>query len=247
MAENALEHGAIVVVASSRQSSIDKTLSRLTESYPDFAANVSGHIIDLTSPDLELNVINLLKAATNDGTHLLDHIVHTAAAGVPIQPLSEFKGPETLLTSTQVGASTAILLAKNAPGKYMNVSHTSSITLTGGVNSYAPGVGWSIPAFIGMGLIGLVRALAVDVRPIRVNVVEPGAVDTELFQKTFTGDALEHFRETFRKMTLTAHIGTPEDVAEAYIYFMKDKFATGQNIITEGGLLLAPGAQRGLG
>lgn len=245
VAENALEHGAIVVVASSRQTSIDKTISRLNESYPELAANVSGQTIDLTSSDLEANIVSLLKFATNGGKDLLDHIVHTANVGVPIQPLSEFKGPESLTTSTQVGAATAILLSKHAPGKYLNMSNLSSITLTGGVNSYSPGGGWSIPAFLGMGTVGLVRALAVDLRPIRVNLVEPGAVDTELFQRTFTGEALEKFRASFRDMTLTGEIGRPEDVAEAYIYLMKDKFVTGQNILTEGGLLLAQGVKRG--
>ena len=244
VAENALENNAIVIVASSRQESIDKTLSRLTTSYPDLAKNISGHTIDLRAKELEENVTDLLKAATDDGKNLLDHIVHTAGDGVPIQPLSKFEGTDTLAASCQVRVNAAMFLAKHAPGKFMHISNFSSITLTGGVNSYRPGLGWTLPAFIGMGALGLVRALAVDLRPIRVNLVEPGAIDTELFQRTFTGEQLEAFRQKFKDQTLTGQIGKPEDMSEAYIYFMKDIFATGQNVLSDGGLLLAPGAQR---
>ena len=91
----------------------------------------------------------------------------------------------------------------------------------------------------GGSLQGLVRALAVDLKPIRVNLIEPGAIETELFRRTAQGDALEVYREKFRAMSLTGEMGTPEDMSEAYIYAMKDAFLTGQCILSEGGLLLA--------
>lgn len=244
VAENALENGAIVTVASSQQSSIDKTLSRLHESYPDLSSNVNGRTIDLRSDDAENSIIELLKFATNDGKDLLDHIVNTAGDSIPIQPISAFSGGDTLTSAQRVRIVASIFLAKHAPGKYMHISPRSSLTFTGGVNSYRPGSGWVLPALGGMGMVGLVRGLAVDLRPIRVNLVEPGAIDTELFQRTFTGEQLEKFRESFKKETLVGLIGTPEDMSEAYLYVMRDGFLTGQTILSEGGLLLAPGAQR---
>ncbi|KAK5940940.1 hypothetical protein PMZ80_006217 [Knufia obscura] len=245
VAENVLENGAIVIVASSRQESIDKTLARLRESYPDSSKNVSGHVIDLRSDNVEAHIICLLDSATNNAKAPLDHIVSTAGDNVAIQPLSAFNGMETIISAQRVRYNASMLIAKHAPGKYLRRSNHSSITLTGGVNTHRPGNNWAIPASLGAALHGLVRALAVDLRPIRVNIVEPGATDTELFSRTFTDkERLEKLKEVFRKQTLTGEMGRPEDVSEAYIYFMRDRFVTGQSVLTEGGLLLAAGAER---
>ncbi|KAK5101142.1 hypothetical protein LTS08_004748 [Lithohypha guttulata] len=244
VAENALENGAHVIVASSRQPSIDSTLSRLRNSYPELSSNVTGHTIDLRSSESEASIIELLKAATNDGTEPCDHIVHTAGDNLSIGPIDQFEGAEALLNAQRVRLLAPMLFAKHAPGKYMRRSNTSSIIFTGGVNTYRPGAGWAIPALVGGAQQGLMRALAVDLKPIRVNLVEPGAIDTELFQRTFTGEQLEAFRQKYRDQTLTGAIGTPENMSEAYLYVMRDAFVTGQTVLSEGGLLLAPGAQR---
>lgn len=245
VAENALENGATVIVASSRQESVDKTLSRLQESYPSLTGNVFGHTIDLRSDDAESSIISLLDFATNNGKDVLDHIVSTAGDSVAIKPLSAFEGAGSLSDAQRVRVVAPILIAKHAPGKYLKQSSRSSITLTGGVNAHRPGQNWFISASGGAALQGLVRSLAVDLRPIRVNLVEPGAVDTEIFSKNFQGgEQLDKLRAEFAKQTLTGEMGRPEDVSEAYLYFMRDAFATGQCNLTEGGLLLAAGAQR---
>ena len=244
IAENALENGAIVIVASSRQTSIDKTINRLHESYPEFKANISGHVIDLTSDSTEQSLIKLFDDVTNNGTDLLDHIISTAADSVPIQPLDKFTGVDMLAATMKIKLVATMFIAKLGPGKYLHMSNKSSITLTGGVNTYQPGNGWTIPASLGSSLIGLVRALAVDLRPVRVNLVDPGAIETELFQRTFEGDQLRQLLSHFKENTLTKTIGNPEDMSEAYIYAMKDSFLTGTTILSDGGLLLVPGTTR---
>lgn len=244
VAENALENGAIVIVASSQQSSIDKTLSRLHESYPDLKSNVSGHTIDLRSDDAENSIVELLKFATNNGKNLLDHIVNTAGDSLPLRPVAEFEGAETLLSAQRVRTMASIFIAKHAPEKYLHKSPRSSITFTGGVNSYRPGSNWALPALGGAGLQGLVRALAVELRPVRVNLVEPGAIETELFQKAFSPEQLEGYKQMFKTQSLVGLLGTPEDMSEAYLYVMRDGYMTGMSICSEGGLLLATGAQR---
>ena len=66
--------------------------------------------------------------------------------------------------------------------EYMKKSSSSSITLTGGTNTARPVAGWSIPAAVGGASEGLVRGFAVDLKPIRVNLVHPGAIRTELVE-----------------------------------------------------------------
>lgn len=43
----------------------------------------------------------------------------------------------------------------------------------------------------------------------------------------------------FARETLARAVATPEDLAEAYIYAMKDRFLTGSVIKSDGGRLLA--------
>ena len=83
----------------------------------------------------------------------------------------------------------------------------------------------------------LSRGLAVDLSPIRVNMVEPGAVQTELldgFLKTLPGEA----KENMKKGWLTGEFGQPEDLAETYGWFMKDYFVTGAIGSSNGGRML---------
>ena len=98
-----------------------------------------------------------------------------------------------------------------------------------------PVPGWSIPATFNAAVFGLTRALAIEMKPIRVNAVTPGLINTELLQGM---NYSEEMMNAMKNMALTGSVGLPEDTAEAYIYLMKDKFATGSVIRTDGGRLL---------
>ncbi len=98
------------------------------------------------------------------------------------------------------------------------------------MSSSKSGAGWSSMLTAFGGIEVFTRALTVDLAPVRVNCVAPGAVDTELVQ-AFGGERfLGHFRES-----TTKSVGRPEDVAEAYLYCMRDRFVTGAVIESNGG------------
>ncbi|KAG8409955.1 hypothetical protein J3458_019027 [Metarhizium acridum] len=67
--------------------------------------------------------------------------------------------------------------------------------------------------------------------------MQPGAVHTELFS-SITAENLPAIAESFKRENITGTVGTPEEVAEAYIYCMKDSFATGGVVESNGGLLI---------
>lgn len=72
----------------------------------------------------------------------------------------------------------------------------------------------------------MTRNLALDLKPIRVNLVSPGAIQTEMW-----GSMGEKQRETMFKgiaeKVPTGKVGRPEEVAEAYLWLMKDANVTG--------------------
>jgi len=84
---------------------------------------------------------------------------------------------------------------------------------------------------------GLTRALAVELAPIRVNLVSPGLVRTPLW------DNLPEFeREALYSASSAAlpvgRVGEAEDLAQTYVYLMSNRYATGQTIIVDGGGVL---------
>ena len=82
---------------------------------------------------------------------------------------------------------------------------------------------------------GLTRNLALDLKPIRANSISPGSTNTELW-----GDdqRRQQLREMVSKTALLGKPGSAEEVAEVYIYLMKDTNTTGVMISTSGGSLL---------
>ena len=234
VAEASLENGAFVVISGSRPAKVEDKVQKLKSSYGS-EAMVSGHACDLTNTNnLEANLIGLLDFATKDGK--LDHIVFTAGDAVELVSIAEATF-DAIQKGGIVRFYAAIMLAKVMP-KYMYQSPDSSLTLTGGANSTKPGPNWAIMAGWGASVEGLSRGLAVDLAPTRVNCIAPGAVLTELFDR-FAGERLEQVKERFKSMTKTGTMGKPEDLAESYLYCMRDKFVTGQVIHSNGGYYLA--------
>ena len=83
----------------------------------------------------------------------------------------------------------------------------------------------------------LVLGLAVELAPIRVNGVCPGAIVTEAWD-----DVPPEFRE-FQEARLSGQplprAGQPAEAAEAYLYLMKGTYTTGQILRVEGGWTLS--------
>ncbi|QDS67944.1 hypothetical protein FKW77_008856 [Venturia effusa] len=216
-----------------------KTVQRLKTSYPSLMAStdpgqqVITHACDLAdSNNLDKNLESLLSKVTNDGESKLNHVVFTAGDGLNQRPISELRLEDCTTTST-VRVVAPLLLSKHLFNTYLERSPDSSFTLTTGVNSTMPSKGWTMTAWRGQGVEGLMRGLAVDMAPIRVNVVSPGAIKTELLAAV-----PEDLLKSWADMTTVKRIGRPEDTAEAYVYFMKDGFVTGTKIDTSGGRLL---------
>lgn len=121
--------------------------------------------------------------------------------------------------------------------KYLNPGPNSSITLTTGGITDRPSPNWILPASTMCAVEGLMRGLALDLAPIRVNIVNPGLVETELWDHMSKED-FEKLKKDSASQLPTGRVAQPEDVAEAYLYLMKDMNVTGISIKTNGGAFL---------
>ncbi|KAJ5700904.1 NAD(P)-binding protein [Penicillium malachiteum] len=237
VAEAAFELGAHLVLCSSNQSRLDAAAARLKEAFPTQAEKQSivTHAVDLSDvANLDATLEALLQKATNDGANKLNHIVSSAGDGVVLSPLENINA-QLIYKVMNVRLVAPATMAKFIP-KYMEVSPSSSITLTSGVRGRQPLPEWSVITATCAAIEGLTRGLALDLAPIRVNAVAPGVVDTELFD--YLAGERDAAMQALANDTLTGILGRPEDLAESYLYLMKDRFVTGSVIESNGGVLL---------
>jgi NAD(P)-dependent dehydrogenase (short-subunit alcohol dehydrogenase family) len=240
IASMALSNGATVVISGSQKAKIDDKVRLLQSLYPAMSPdNVSGHAIDLfDSEKLEANLQSMLELVTLNGSKQLDHIAFTAGDHHSLPKLSDITLEEAMLGS-KIRLIAPLFIAKLiSTGKYMALSSDSSFTLTGGIGTTKPLPGWFMPAVWGASAEGLSRALAVDLAPLRVNIVKPGAIQTEMLQGLLApvpAEAKEHMQ---RNLNLLGTFGRPEDIAESYGWIMKDRFVTGTEVVVDGGQVL---------
>lgn len=234
VAEASLEFGASVIISSSQQSRIDSSIDRLLTTYPSAKGRVAGYPCDLSSPSVEANIEKLFERC---GGPKFDHIVLTAGDSLATLKLDDVT-LESIQKAAMVRFNSPLLLAKHAP-KHLNPGPASSITLTSGSVSRKPNKDWSIVASYAAGSHGMMRNLALDLAPIRVNLICPGAVLTELWDG-MPKERMESFMEQIKGKCTTGELGRPEDVAESYLYVMRDWNVSGSVIDTNGGFLLTP-------
>lgn len=129
-----------------------------------------------------------------------------------------------------------LFLGKLAP-KYMNPGPASSIIITTGSVSERPLPDWTVVNSYATGLQGMVRGMALDLKPLRINLVSPGVVDTELW-KDMPEDVKRGMFAEMEKKIPVGRVGQVVDVAESYLYLMKDRNVSGAMVSTSGGHLL---------
>ncbi|PMD11988.1 NAD(P)-binding protein [Hyaloscypha hepaticicola] len=221
VAEACLESSASVTISSSSPDRVSSCVASLKASYPHSnTPKVSGHVCDLSQPTVEKDIEKLFEACGQ-----VDHIVFTAGDKLATIPLQDATY-ENIIRAGQVRFIAPLLVAKIGSRYLKNKTAESSIIFTTGSVAEKPVPGWSVVASFASGMHGMVRNLAIDLKPVRVNVVSPGAVDTQMWNGMPEEAKKGMFKEIAGKVP-TGHVGRPEEVAEAYLWLMKDSNVTG--------------------
>ncbi|KAJ9155566.1 Short chain dehydrogenase [Pleurostoma richardsiae] len=234
VAEGALASGANVTVSSSRKAKLDASVAALQAGYP--SQKVVGAAADLSGADVEDVLEALFKeaeSAFNNGQ--IHHVVYTAADALSLGGLADTT-PELIARAGQMRLVAPLMTAKVA-ARHLEKSASSSLTLTTGSTAEKPAPGWALVTYFAGGLQGLTKALAVDLAPVRVNAVRPGYVNTGLWDP-MGEEAKEALLKKVGDRMLTGSVGQPEDVAEAYLWLLKDRNVTGTIASTDSGCFL---------
>ncbi len=139
------------------------------------------------------------------------HIVCTAAdftGAYELLPSLDLEATRRAIESKVIGP---ILLAKYGAPK---LTSGGSLTFTSGIAAYRPMARGTVVATINAALEGLVRALAVELAPRRVNAVSPGWVDTPIWQAV-AGEKKAEILAGMANRLPVGRVGTPDDIADA--------------------------------
>lgn len=117
------------------------------------------------------------------------------------------------------------------------LSTEGSITLFSGVVAYKPMIGSSALGAVNAAVSNLGQTLALELAPIRVNVVSPGIIDTPSRSK-MPENTRNQFYDTVAHKLPVKRVGLAEDVARGVIYLIQNQFVTGTVLHVDGGHIL---------
>jgi NAD(P)-dependent dehydrogenase (short-subunit alcohol dehydrogenase family) len=218
VAQAAAAEGAQIVVAS-------RDISRVEQALAALPFGAEGRSLDLQDG----SAVEAFFAKVGP----FDHLVYTAGESLQLSRLEEtdIADARRFFDLRYWGAYTA---AKRAHGQ---IRPGGSIVFTSGVAGMRPGSGWAVAASICSAMEGLTRALAVELAPLRVNIVSPGVVKTPLWRGMSETAREGLYAEEARRLPV-GHVAEPREIAAGYLYLMRQTFVTGQTLTIDGGGLL---------
>jgi len=210
--------GADVTVASSSERKVAAALATLPSS-------CTGRAVDVRD---ESSV-----AALFDEVGPFDHLVITAGDAFAPRPLADTT-PDDVGRGLAVRFTGAVSVVRLASPR---LAATGSITFTSGQVAARPLPGAALATAGAAAVEGLALGLAVELAPVRVNVVRPGPVETEMWD-AYPPEQRAAALAAVAGRTLTGTVGQPDDVAAAFLYLMQNPFVTGTVLPVDGGIVL---------
>jgi NAD(P)-dependent dehydrogenase (short-subunit alcohol dehydrogenase family) len=165
----------------------------------------------------------------------IDHLLVTGPSPY-YAPLAEFD-----LDAARRDVDAHLLLplqvAKNAAGK---VRPGGSLLFMGGVGGRSAAAGLALTAALTAALPAMTKTLAVEIAPVRVNLIAAGFVDTPL-SASLLGDEIDERRAQLRTTLPIGRVVGPADIAALAVHLMTNTAVTGATFDIDGGQQLVEG------
>lgn len=217
-----LENGAKVVLLGSRKETVDNALENLKE----FGDNVIGFNPNLTNEEEVSNLFSFVKEKFGKIDILVNNAGVSSSTKVTDYTMEEYeKIMDVNIKSVYLCSKVAVSYLKETEGTIINTSSMVSI--------YGQPSGCLYP-MSKFAVNGLTKSLARELAPfkIRVNAVAPGITKTDMVAKL-----PDEMIEPLIKTIPLGRIGTPEDIANAFLFLASDNasYITGNILQVDGG------------
>lgn len=214
-AQALVSHGAQVTI-------IGRSKERLAKAHDVLGPDVQT--VDLDCGD------EPLTAAFFEGLGQLDHVVITLAGGAALGPFTDVS--VSGVRDTFDGKFWPYLIAMHHGAK--KLSEHGTMTIVTGASAIAAVPGAATLGAVNGALEGMVKTLAVELAPRRVNAVSPGLTDTDAWSR-IPDNIREDMYAKSAADTPAGRIGQPEDVAGAVLSCITNGFLTGLVLPCDGG------------
>lgn len=196
---------------------------------PQRLERAAAEIQPLSTASLDATDTDRLQQFFADLPAPVDHVISTAG-GPSYAPLADM---DLAQTSRHFGDRLAMTLgtAKYSRGK---VRDAGTLLFIGGTGARRPSKGGTVASALTAALPALTASLALELAPVRVNLIAAGFVDTPL-SASLLGDQLEARRAELRASLPIGRVVGPQDVAALALHIMRNEALTGATYDIDGG------------
>jgi len=219
-----LDNGASVVLWGSREESVNKALAELKSINKKY--KVDGMWPNLADYKAVESAVNAVAKKYGKVDILVNNAGVSARESIYNYDPAEFDKVIMLNVNSVFYGIRAVAPIMKANGGGVIINTSSMVSIYG----QPAGCAYPTSKFAVNGLTkSLARELACD--KIRVNAVAPGVTDTDM-----VANLPEEMREGIKKTIPLGRIGTPEDVANAFLYLASDNasYVTGEILSVDG-------------
>jgi NAD(P)-dependent dehydrogenase (short-subunit alcohol dehydrogenase family) len=208
----ARDAGASVVAAGRDQAALESAYDGL---------RVTDEYVDLTD-EASIDALGLRLRT-------VDHVVSTASARARGRVADLDREAVRLAFDTKVVGP--IMLAKHLAAR---MPQDGSFVFFSGATAVKPEIGTLAVAATNGAVDTVIRSLAVELAPIRVNAVSPGVIDTGAWDGLGEQAKAAYFADMSARNP-ARRIGTVDDVAGAVLFALTSPFLTGVTLGIDGG------------
>ncbi len=190
-----------------------------------------GSAYCLNADLLDIEALSELVAASVKHFGRLDALVNNASSffATPVGTIDIAAWDDLVGSNLK-----APLFLSQAAAPHLKVAHGAIVNITD-IHAERPFAGYPLYCAAKAGLLGLTRALAIELAPeVRVNAVAPGPI---LWPEADTASDFDNTaRELIIAHTLLKHEGSPHDIARTVRFLLDEApYVTGQVINVDGG------------
>jgi NAD(P)-dependent dehydrogenase (short-subunit alcohol dehydrogenase family) len=159
----------------------------------------------------------------------IDHVLVTGP-GPYYAPLAQFD-LDAARRDVEAHLLLPVQVARSAAGR---MRPGGTLLFMGGTGGRRTGPGLTLIGALTAAMPALVRNLALEVAPVRVNLIAAGFVDTPL-SASLLGDQLGKRREQLRSTLPIRRVVGPDDIAAVAVHLMANTAVTGATFDVDGG------------